>query len=192
MNIFQTQSIDHVGAGDLLISEPLLPDFNFSRSVVLICEEKDDTHFGFVINKSLKESCLEDMISDVETFHKEVYLGGPVDQNYLQCIYKGHSDISNSLELKNGFFWGGDFDEIIVKIKSGEADIDDFWFFLGYSAWGPGQLRDELEENSWLVCQWNLSDYMSIPEDQKWKRAILSLGKEYELMSRFPADSRLN
>ena len=37
--------------GDLLISEPFLPDRNFNRSVVLLCEHNQLGSFGFVLNQ---------------------------------------------------------------------------------------------------------------------------------------------
>ena len=37
--------------GRLLISEPFLPDPNFERTVVLLCDHNEDGAFGFVVNK---------------------------------------------------------------------------------------------------------------------------------------------
>ncbi|MDQ3393034.1 MAG: YqgE/AlgH family protein, partial [Bacteroidota bacterium] len=37
--------------GRLLISEPFLPDPNFERTVILLCEHNDQGSFGFVLNK---------------------------------------------------------------------------------------------------------------------------------------------
>ena len=157
MKLFHSQDIEEVEVGDILISEPLLPDTNFSRSVILICENTDDTHFGFIINKPLVESRLQDMLEGFQEFDKEVLLGGPVQQDHLQCIYKDGT-INNSLKLKDGLYFGGDFDEIAYKIQDPSTNLDDFWFFLGYSGWSEGQLRQELKENSWLVCRHNLLD----------------------------------
>jgi putative transcriptional regulator len=40
--------------GDLLISEPYLPDPNFERTVVLLCEHDENGTFGFVLNRQSK------------------------------------------------------------------------------------------------------------------------------------------
>jgi putative transcriptional regulator len=37
--------------GDLLLSEPFLPDPNFARTVILLCEHNDEGSIGFVLNK---------------------------------------------------------------------------------------------------------------------------------------------
>ena len=40
--------------GDLLISEPYLPDPNFERTVILLCEHDENGSIGFVLNKILE------------------------------------------------------------------------------------------------------------------------------------------
>ena len=63
--------------GRLLISEPFLPDPNFDRTVVLLCEHNEDGSFGFVLNKPsiLK---VNEVIEDLEKLENVVYVGGPV------------------------------------------------------------------------------------------------------------------
>ena len=191
MKVFHSQNIEEVEVGDILISEPLLPDSNFSRSVILICENRDDSHFGFILNKPLIDVRIQDMVVDYQGFDREAFLGGPVQQDHLQCIYTD-SSINNSLELKDGFYWGGDFDEISQRIVTGENSINDFWFYLGYSGWGKGQLREELKVNSWLVSKHNLKEVFGFPSSQLWAKSLSDLGREFEMMSRFPVDARLN
>ncbi len=72
--------------GRLLISEPFLPDPNFERTVVLLCEHNDDGSFGFVINKPsiLK---VNDVIEDIRVVEDIVFIGGPVQQDtFIFCI----------------------------------------------------------------------------------------------------------
>lgn len=191
MKIFHSQDIKEVRVGDILISEPLLPDSNFSRSVILICENENDTHFGFMINKPLTESSLGDMVEQFSNLEKEVFLGGPVQQDHLQCVYKNGS-ITNSLPLKDGFYWGGDFDDISAKILLNNEEIRDYWFFLGYSGWEKGQLKQELKDNAWFVARPELNELLNTSPEHIWKKSLSSLGKEFERMAKFPVDARLN
>ena len=40
------------GKGSLLIANPVLPDPNFSRTVILLCNHDERGSFGLVINRS--------------------------------------------------------------------------------------------------------------------------------------------
>ncbi|NIP99881.1 MAG: hypothetical protein GWM98_05395, partial [Nitrospinaceae bacterium] len=40
------------GKGTFLIANPVLPDPNFSRTVVLLCNHDDNGSFGLVINRT--------------------------------------------------------------------------------------------------------------------------------------------
>eukprot|EP00747_Dinoflagellata_sp_TGD_P084966 gnl/TRDRNA2_/TRDRNA2_162726_c0_seq2.p1 gnl/TRDRNA2_/TRDRNA2_162726_c0~~gnl/TRDRNA2_/TRDRNA2_162726_c0_seq2.p1 ORF type:complete len:765 (-),score=82.53 gnl/TRDRNA2_/TRDRNA2_162726_c0_seq2:124-2418(-) len=37
-------------------------------------------------------------------------------------------------------------------VELGQAKREDFWVFVGYAGWGPGQLQDELERQSWYLA----------------------------------------
>ena len=51
MNFFVNDNLIEPEPGDLLISQPYLPDPNFERTVVLICEHRTDGSVGFILNK---------------------------------------------------------------------------------------------------------------------------------------------
>ena len=40
----------------------------------------------------------------------------------------------------------------MVELDTGRLKTSDIRFYLGYSGWGQGQLDKELEEDSWIVC----------------------------------------
>src|SRR3954471_2864846 len=72
--------------GRLLISEPFLPDPNFERTVVLLCDHNNEGSFGFVLNKPsiLKVSEVMQNINVDEI----VFIGGPVQQDTLHFIHR--------------------------------------------------------------------------------------------------------
>ncbi|MBX2943902.1 MAG: YqgE/AlgH family protein, partial [Cyclobacteriaceae bacterium] len=51
--------------GKILVSEPYLPDPNFERSIVLLCEHNESGSFGFVLNKP-STAALGDVMPDLE------------------------------------------------------------------------------------------------------------------------------
>ena len=54
MDFFVNDNLIEPEPGDILISEPYLPDPNFKRTVVLICEHDENGTVGFVLNRKSK------------------------------------------------------------------------------------------------------------------------------------------
>jgi putative transcriptional regulator len=179
-------------AGDLLISEPFLQDENFVRSVVLICEHSEEGSFGLVINKPsiLK---LGELVEELSFLDKEVFVGGPVEQNTLHFIYFGDKLLEGSIPLGNNLWWGGDFEALQEKLKLGEFDAESVRFFLGYSGWGSGQLKEELSESTWIICTQNLdAENLEFTPEELWKNLLKNMGGEYKVIANYPLDPRLN
>lgn len=179
-------------SGDLLISEPFLQDENFVRSVILMCENNENGSFGLVLNKQsiLK---LSELVDNTDFFDAVVYIGGPVEQNTLHFIYHGGDPLEGSICLGGDLWWGGDFEELLTRLKSGTMTSEQVKFFLGYSGWAAGQLDNELEEDTWIVC--TSVDYAGIFEDsadEMWRIILKNMGGEYQQLANYPIDPRLN
>ncbi len=179
-------------AGNLLISEPFLQDENFVRSVILLCEHNEEGSFGLVINKpSILR--LGELVEELEFLDKEVYVGGPVEQNTLHFIYFGEKQLEGSLCLGGDLWWGGDFDSLLEKLKIGLIEPENIRFFLGYSGWGSGQLLDELSEDTWIVCQEKLIlDNLDLTPEELWRYLLKNMGGEFKVIANYPLDPRLN
>lgn len=177
--------------GRLLISEPFLPDPNFERTVVLLCEHNEEGSFGFVLNK-MSTVNLDDIIEDINDFDEPVLVGGPVQQDTLHFVHKADY-IEGGVALGNGLYWGGNFEQLMVLIESKEIKTNDFKFFIGYSGWGAGQLQEELDANSWIVTPNVTTDLVFNQDiDKLWKTVLKELGGRYNVYSNYPTDPRLN
>jgi putative transcriptional regulator len=176
--------------GSLLISEPYLPDPNFERTVVLLCEHNEEGSFGFVLNKP-SNLIFSDVIDAVGHFEEEIFIGGPVQHDTLHFLHR--SVEFGGAEVVNGIYWGGDFEKLMKMIQSREIMPEDFKFFIGYSGWSAGQLEEELEANSWIVAN-NPSASMvfDTPYSELWKVGLKQLGGRFGLISNYPIDPRLN
>lgn len=177
--------------GRLLISEPFLPDPNFERTVVLLCEHNDEGSFGFVLNKPsiLK---VNEVMEDLQQLESLVYVGGPVQQDTLHFI---HRDIAleNSVEIVEDIYWGGSFEHLMLLLDTRQIVADNIRFFLGYSGWGPGQLDEELEQDSWIVCDFVTNQLLfDTGSEVMWRKALESMGGRFTMYSNYPVDPRLN
>lgn len=178
--------------GDLLLSEPFLADPNFERSVILLCEHNSEGSFGFVLNKQ-SELGLAEAVEEVTGYDEVLYVGGPVQHDTLHFVHRLRPPLAESEQLQDHLYWGGDFEELLSRINTRQLVADDIRFFMGYSGWGPGQLEDELAENSWIVFQNTTSEQIfDVPPQQLWQEVLRSMGGKYRMYSNYPIDPRLN
>jgi putative transcriptional regulator len=180
------------GAGKLLISDPFLPDPNFSRTVVLLTEhQKDVGSFGFVLNRSARANLNEVVDFGVESTFP-LFLGGPVQQETLHLLHKDNSLAEPEMEILDGVYWGAAYQSLKEALQSGDADPANFRFFLGYSGWGPRQLEQELAQKSWFVAQADQDIVFSDNTDEMWKAVLRSMGGNYSVLANSPNDPQWN
>ncbi len=177
--------------GRLLISEPFLPDPNFERTVVLLCEHNEEGSFGFVLNKPSTLMAGE-VMDDLQNFKHHVFIGGPVQQDTLHFIHR-HPEIEHGSLVREGIFWGGTFEQVLTLADTHQLDPSEIKLFLGYSGWDAGQLEDELEQDSWIVCDYVTEELLFETEPSlMWKRALDNMGGRFSVYSNYPLDPRLN
>ncbi|NNK83475.1 MAG: YqgE/AlgH family protein [Flavobacteriaceae bacterium] len=178
--------------GHLLIAEPsIIGDSSFNRSVILLADYNKDGSVGFILNKPL-EYTLSDLIPEINVEFK-IYNGGPVEQDNLYFIHTIPDLIPNSVEISNGIFWAGDFNEVIQLIETKKITKKDIRFFLGYSGWEANQLENELEANSWVLLKNKYKTSILKNDDEAfWKKKMLELGGNYSIWSNAPENPSYN
>ena len=177
--------------GILLIAEPFLKDPNFIRTVVLLCEHQEQGSFGFVLNKQVEQT-LGEILPELEGNKFPVFYGGPVQMNTIHFLHQCPELIPDSVKVNSDLYWGGNFEAVVALIKNKNIDESKIKFFVGYSGWGDGQLKNELKEKSWLTVKATEELIFNTAYDEVWKKSLIQLGGEYEMMINFPIDPQLN
>ena len=179
------------GPGILLIADPFLKDPNFLRTVVFLCEHREEGSFGFVLNRQY-ENTLDELIPELNEQKIPVFYGGPVQQDTIHFLHQYPDDIPGGVEVVKGVWWGGDFEKLVELIKKGEFDPAKIRFYIGYSGWSNGQLEDEMKEKSWLTVKATRKLLFHKNYEEIWKDSLKQLGGDYEMMINFPIDPQLN
>jgi len=176
--------------GCLLISEPHLPDNNFERSVIYLCEHNENGSFGLVLNKE-SDFVLDELVKDVG-LDFPVGIGGPVENNTLHFLYRNNDFIEGGVKLGDNVYWGGDYEQIIDWAKIGLAE-NNLLFFVGYSGWSSGQLEEEIDRHSWIVYP-NATEQLVFDTRKKnlWKAVLKEMGGRFSVFANYPSDPRLN
>lgn len=186
----QLNSNKAVAKGNILIAEPFLPDGNFERTVVLICEHGEQSgSFGLILNKPT--SLLVSEATDLSDIDQKIYIGGPVEQNTLHFIHT-FSDLKGAIPVKDDIYWGGDIEQMSRYANLKQLNELNCRFFVGYSGWAPRQLAEEIEQNSWIIYRQSIKNLFEWPADKMWQVILRSMGGKYRVYSNFPEDPRLN
>jgi putative transcriptional regulator len=179
------------GPGILLIADPFLKDPNFLRTVVFLCEHKEEGSFGFVLNRKY-DNTLDELIPELIGHTLPVYYGGPVQMDTIHFLHQYPEEIEGGEEVMKGVYWGGDFDAVVRLVMNGGAEPNKIRFFIGYSGWGEGQLGNEMKEKTWLTVKATRKLVFHSQSEEIWKDSLKQMGGDYEMMANFPIDPQLN
>jgi len=178
--------------GRILISEPALNDFYFSRSVVLLANHNEqEGSLGLILNKPINLK-LNEVVQEFPSVEFPLYLGGPVHPERLFFLHTLGKKINGSILVVDGLYWGGDIGRLMELIDLRVVKPEDVKFFIGYSGWDPGQLDRELKENSWIVSQCSKELVMKDKPEKLWGSILKELGSDYAIWANYPADPILN
>lgn len=179
--------------GSLLISEPFMLDQNFERSVILLCEHNDsDGTIGLVLNHRSMLN-LSDVLEGMDNTEVPLYFGGPVEGNALFFIHRAYDKLKSGNHIVDDLYWGGDFDHLRDLLNDNLLSSDEVKLFLGYSGWSPGQLDEEIKQNSWAVHNSFHIDLTFINDGEDlWKETIISMGPKYAHVANFPKRPEFN
>ena len=185
-----TQNVK-IRKGSLLVSEPMMVDNYFKRSVVLITEKSETGFVGFILNKVV-DIKINEALNQFESFNHPLYFGGPVQRDTIFYIHTKGEIIEGSTIIQKGLYWGGDFEKVAEMVKANLINESEIKFFIGYSGWEPGQLEGELESEYWIVSESKVENVMSGNYKNLWGNVLKNMGNEFALLSNFPEHPQLN
>lgn len=159
-----------------LVAMPSMSDPRFYQSVVYLHHFDDLSANGIIVNKATTtpvKDILDDLsIASIDSplTQSMVLYGGPVHKELGFVVYPEGEQIlvSNSKEL---------LEDVAKQTRN------DCLVALGCSAWGAGQLTDELTRNDWLIAPMDKDILFNVPCEERWRAAIESLGISLDQLS---------
>ena len=122
----------------------------FEHTTILIVEHDEAGSVGFVTNKPFGKS-LHELIEFNHSKSFPLMDGGPVDRDHLFVLHKRPDLIDGGEQIPNGLSLGGNMEQVIQAINTGNANPQEIQLFIGYCGWDEGELEAELEEGSWIL-----------------------------------------
>lgn len=173
-------------APTLLVAMPQLLDPNFSRTVILLCEHREEGAMGLVVNRcmdTLASAIVPLDIPEEEDSGMQVWCGGPVDPIrgwLLTC-----DNLGDGVEVSDGLFLSASR-ELLQRVMKDRVLARRCRFLVGYAGWGPRQLDSELAASAWLTVPVDKDLMFDTPGEAMWEVAIRQLGIDPNALTRGP------
>lgn len=177
-------------AGQFLIAMPSLDDPNFSTTVTYLCVHNPGGAFGLVVNRVLPGGRISAVLRELFMEYDEaageapIYLGGPVHPGHVFILHGPPFEWEASLMVSPTVAMTSSRDVLEAIAKNQGPDA--FLLILGCAGWGPGQLEQELSENSWLTCPAADEILFDTPVEDRWELAARKLGIDMQLLTETP------
>lgn len=183
--------------GRLLVANPLLPDPNFERSVVLVLAHGADGALGVVLNRPSGTELSEVLPDWAETVSPPgvLFAGGPVNRRAVIGVARRQS--GGSAVWTDGPAWTTVSDDIgTVDLDLDPAEVDEdlaaVRVFVGYSGWSSGQLEGEIASGAWWVVDAAPDDAFGSRPDDLWHDVLRRQEGSLALVAAFPPDPEMN
>jgi putative transcriptional regulator len=177
--------------GKLLIASPAIMDPNFRQTVVLLAEHSEEGAMGVVLNREGSVTVAE-AVPDLAYLAEPgdlVHVGGPVSSTSVTVLadFEAPQHAALLVDETIGFVPAAieEQDEIASAVRRTRV-------FAGHAGWGPGQLEEEMEEESWIVEDPLEEDVFTTDPEALWASVLRRKGGEYAVIATMPLDPSLN
>ncbi|MCY4461153.1 MAG: YqgE/AlgH family protein [Albidovulum sp.] len=174
--------------GQLLVAMPDIGDPRFAKSVILLCFHSEEGAMGVVLNKPAGQVKLSDILQksekeSVEEFDSiTIHFGGPVEQYRAIFVHSSDCGEYSSTKFVSDELGITTTPDILEDFSRGKGPKSSK-LLLGYAGWSPGQLENEIQQNSWLVCEGNPDIVFGTGSVELWNAAVKSLGIAPSMLS---------
>ncbi len=176
--------------GQLLVAGSGLLDPNFRRTVVLVAEHNDEGAMGVVLNR-VSTVTVDEAVPPMAALTAPgelVYVGGPVQpQAVIVLADFVEPERAGTIVLDTIGFLPGEVDD-----DTELGPLRKLRVFAGYAGWGPGQLEQELSEQSWVVLPARASDVFTDAPEELWPRVLRRHGGGLAVLALLPEDPHVN
>ncbi len=170
-----------------LLSMPQMLEGYFAKTLIYICDHDERGALGLIVNRQLDmdiNDILQEMkIPTSQTINRSIFDGGPVDPTHGLVLHQGNKN----MEWPGSHLFSHDIyissSREILQAIANDSGPQRSMLILGHSGWGPGQLEEELAQNTWLSVPADIDILFSTPVEAKLQKAADSLGIDFVNLS---------
>jgi putative transcriptional regulator len=173
--------------GQLLIAMPAMTDERFERAVIYMCAHNEEGAMGLIVNKVLDSISFDELLAQLDIGPASapdaprVHFGGPVESGRGFVLHTADYMQDSSIAVDDNTALTATVD-ILRDVAAGNGPKRKL-LAIGYAGWGPGQLETEIHDNAWLNAPVDEDLLFDEDNENKWSRALKSLGVDVSLLS---------
>jgi putative transcriptional regulator len=184
------------GAGRLIVANPLLPDPNFDRTVVMLLAYGEEGALGVVLNRP-SDTTLAAPLPRWEPLAASpavVFVGGPVQHQAVICLGRALGHPAAAVPPQGWSAVLPDVGTIDLDLNPDElqASLSQVRVFAGYAGWTAGQLEAEIGAGAWWILDALPEDAFCDEPEELWKRVLRRQGGSLALVASYPDDPMFN
>ena len=174
--------------GKLLIAGAALFDPTFRRAILLVAHHDDEGAMGVILNRPADVTvgqAAPDLAALVGS-EEPVFVGGPVQPEAAVVLAEfDEPNKAGVVAFDSIGFLAGEDPATVTGIRRSRV-------FVGHAGWGPGQLEEEMESDSWITDQARREDVFTSDPEGLWVRVLRRKGPDYEILATMPFDPSTN
>lgn len=178
-------------AGRLLVANPLLPDPNFDRTVVLLLAYNGEGALGLILNRPSQMDVGEPLPQweHLAAAPAVLFLGGPVQHQAVICLARNTPAPRAGRDPDDGW------KEVAPGVATIDLDQDpgsvagrvrQVRMFAGYASWAGGQLESEIQAGAWWIIDAEPEDAFTLDPGELWKRVLRRQPPPLAFVSYYP------
>src|ERR1700722_11911587 len=191
-----TPGLDVLRPGRLIVANPLLPDPNFDRTVVMLLAYSDAGALGLVLHRPSDTTVAAPLPrwEHLAASPPVVFVGGPVQHQAVICLARALGHPAAGIPPSG---WSA----VLPEVGTLDLDLDpeglqssfsQVRIFAGYAGWGAGQLEAELAAGAWWILDAEADDAFCEQPGGLWKQVLRRQGGSLALVAAYPDDPMLN
>ncbi|ADE29543.1 hypothetical protein MA5_01515 [Rickettsia prowazekii str. GvV257] len=172
--------IFHNLSGKTLVATPyVITKGIYHKSLIYMLSHTEEGAIGLIFNRLVNHVDLKSFFKIKEDkitsqVMVPIYLGGPIEHEKGFFLHSRDYNKNLLLDFHNDLAVSSNL-EISEDIAFGKGPKNSL-FIVGYTAWKPGQLEEELEKNLWLVMDCSKEFIFAENPENKWHNALKHLG----------------
>ena len=160
-------------AGRLLVAQRGLHGPWFAQSVVYLLQHDAHGSTGVILNRPSARQ-----VSEVlpEVYHHKlgsfpVYYGGPVNTQLMVLLFRGDYPDDYAVHVQGDVYASSDR-RMLGRLLREDKPEHELRVFAGQAGWNPGQLQQELDEQSWYVMETTAQQVFESRDTELWQHLI--------------------
>ena len=174
--------------GQFLVAAPAIQDERFEKTVLYIFHHDKKGASALIINKPSQHIDFEELCDqlniDSQNINHVLYDGGPVEGNRGYVLHTDDFSGRDTEVVEGTGLSVTTTVDVIKRVAEGKGP-ERVLMALGYAAWGPGQLEEELTRHGWLHATADKDIIFDIPHGRRWETVIKRLGINFGALAEY-------